>query len=90
MGTEKSMPALPKADFYGSWATVEDTPLYTAEQLHAYAQQYAEQRVQEEREACAALCEEIQSRKGERFFGQLVSNGSAGQAAAAIRQRSKQ
>lgn len=47
----------------------------------------ADEVVAAEREECAALCDAIQSRKGEQFFGQLVSDGSARQCAAAIRAR---
>lgn len=32
-------------------------PMFCADQMHAYAQQYAEQRVREEREACLAEIE---------------------------------
>ena len=35
---------------------VFDEPLYSKDQMHAYAQQYAEQRVAEEREACLQAC----------------------------------
>lgn len=40
-----------------------------------------------EREACAQLCEEIQRTKAHKFYGQLLSDGSARQTAAAIRAR---
>jgi len=40
-----------------------------------------------EREACAQLCDEIQRTKAHKFYGQLLSDGSARQAAAAIRAR---
>lgn len=36
---------------------LECVPRYCDEQMHAYARQYAEMRVKEEREACAAECE---------------------------------
>lgn len=41
MSAEQGMPDPPKADYFGSQAVPEDTPLYTAEQMHAYAIEYA-------------------------------------------------
>ena len=60
---QDEMPALPEpidelAQVDG-FNVIGATHVFTADQMHAYAQQYAEQRVREEREACAALCEAI-------------------------------
>lgn len=68
----------------------ETMRVYEAELLAALdvrAQHAAAPPATVEREACATLCEEIQRRKGEKFFGQVVSDGSAAQCARAIRGR---
>lgn len=49
------------------------------------SQQAARQGPLNDAMACADLCEEIARRKGERFFGQQISDGSAEQCARAIR-----
>lgn len=60
--------------------------LYTVGQVVRYAQQYAEQRVREEREACAALCEaEAAFVKSDRDGG----SAAASNCATAIRARSQ-
>lgn len=58
--------------------------LMTPEELTRFAAMVAAK----EREACAQVCDEIQRTKAHKFYGQLLSDGSARQAAAAIRARS--
>jgi hypothetical protein len=62
---------------------------WSKEQMHQYAEAYANAKVAAERERCANLCKEIAARKGEKFFGQVVSDGSAAQCERAIRAAQK-
>lgn len=105
---EKSMPALPEPSFQLVWLgdravykvtkpNIGNTDVYTADQLRAYAQQYAEQRVAEEREACAELAGAFaqhwwstHSATNKHLETTLKAHQSFCALQAAIRQRSKQ
>ena len=61
--------------------------LYTAEQMHAYAQEYAALCVAAEREACAALCEATKVNKSPDYAPGNYHDGGCANCANAIRER---
>lgn len=88
---EKNMPALPPAyrgSLSASQAGYYVPQVYSADQMHAYAKQYAEQRVREEREACARACEAEMLTESQKTEGDIAYDMAVAHCAAAIRQRS--